>query len=59
MAELEEMEDESENSRFSIGYNQEILSPLHRDEEQPTLIINNIIDNTENDYYRNKMFGGN
>ena len=55
MAELEEMEDEDENSRFSIGFNQEILSPLHRDEEQPTLII----DNTENDYYRNKMFGGN
>lgn len=52
MVELEEQEGEDDTSRVSIGYNEEIFSPHHRDDDQPTLII----DNTENDYYKNRMF---
>jgi hypothetical protein len=48
---LEEYEEEDEQSRASIGYNEEIFSPHHREDERTV-----IVDNTENDYYKNKMF---
>lgn len=51
MDQLAELEDEDDTSKVSIGYNEQIFSP-HHDDDRPTLLV----DNTENDYYKNKMF---